>query len=45
MFERWHWTLENVESMEFEDFILLADAVADLNRRDIEARKAMTRGR
>lgn len=40
MFERWHWTLEDVEALDFFDFCILADAVSHLNKRDIEARKA-----
>lgn len=36
MFDRWHWTLEDVEALDFEDFLLLADAVQELNKRDAE---------
>jgi hypothetical protein len=37
IFERFHWTLEDVEKLDFDDFILIADGVQELNRRDAEA--------
>ncbi len=37
MFERWHWNLPDVEELDWDDFLLLADAVEELNRRDAEA--------
>jgi hypothetical protein len=37
IFERFHWTLEDVERLEFVDFCLIADGVTELNRRDAEA--------
>jgi hypothetical protein len=40
IFERFHWTLEDVENMEWDDFCLVADGVQELNRRDAEAMKA-----
>jgi hypothetical protein len=45
MFERWHWTLENVDNMDFDDFCLLADSVDHLNKRDQEARAAQAKGK
>lgn len=48
MFERWHWTLDDVENIEYEDFVMLADAVDQLNRRDAEIiknRQAAAQGR
>ena len=39
IFERFGWTLEDVERMEFFDFILVADGVQALNQRDAEAYK------
>ncbi|MCS3449842.1 hypothetical protein M2222_001337 [Bradyrhizobium elkanii] len=40
VFERFHWTLETVDRMDFDDFILVADGVQALNQRDAEAIKA-----
>ena len=40
IFERFHWTLETVEAMEWDDFLLVADGVHELNKRDAEALKA-----
>jgi hypothetical protein len=40
IFERFHWTLEDVDAMEFDDFVLVADGVQELNKRDAEAFKA-----
>jgi hypothetical protein len=40
IFERFHWTLETVEAMEWDDFLLVADGVQALNQRDAEAFKA-----
>jgi hypothetical protein len=37
IFERFGWTLEDVERMEFFDFCLVADGVQELNKRDAEA--------
>jgi hypothetical protein len=37
IFERFHWTLEDVEAIDFDDFCLIADGVQELNRRDAEA--------
>ncbi len=37
MFERWHWTMSDVEALDWEDFTLLADSVQALNKRDAEA--------
>lgn len=39
MFERWHWTLEDVERLDWDDFVLLSEAVHDINRREAEAYK------
>jgi hypothetical protein len=36
IFERFHWTLEDVERLDWDDFILIADSVQELNRRDAE---------
>jgi hypothetical protein len=36
IFERFHWTLEDVEALEWDDFLLIADGVRELNRRDAE---------
>jgi hypothetical protein len=36
IFERFGWTLEDVERMEFFDFCLVADGVYELNKRDAE---------
>jgi len=44
MFERWHWDLvQNVDPMDFEDFILLADVVQHLDQRDMKSRQAAMR--
>lgn len=45
MFERWHWTLNDVDDMEFDDFTLLADVVHELNQRDMKAREAASKRR
>jgi hypothetical protein len=37
IFERFHWTLEDIEALDFDDFCLIADGVTELNRRDAEA--------
>jgi hypothetical protein len=37
IFERFGWTLGDVDDMEFFDFCLVADGVAELNKRDAEA--------
>lgn len=39
IFERFHWTLETVEQMDWDDFLLVADGVQALNQRDAEAIK------
>jgi hypothetical protein len=44
IFERFKWTLEDVENLEFFDFILIADGVQFLNKRDAEA-MAKARGK
>lgn len=44
MFERWHWTLDDVEQLDYSDFCIFADAVKTLNERDAEA-IAKARGR
>jgi len=36
IFERFHWTLEDVEALDFSDFCLIADGVQALNRRDAD---------
>jgi hypothetical protein len=36
IFERFGWTLEDVEKLEFADFCMIADGVAELNKRDAE---------
>jgi len=36
IFERFHWTLEDVEALDFTDFCMIADGVKELNRRDAE---------
>lgn len=43
MFERWHWTLEDVERLEWEDFLILAQAVNEINRKEAEAYKQARR--
>lgn len=37
IFERFHWTLEDVDNLEFTDFCMIADGVFELNKRDAEA--------
>jgi hypothetical protein len=44
MFERWHWNLEDVECLDFEDFVLFADACQALYERDMENAKTRTQG-
>jgi hypothetical protein len=39
IFERFGWTLEDVDRMDFDDFMLVADGVQALNVRDAEALK------
>lgn len=39
IFERWKWTLSEVEALDWDDFCLFADAVQELNRREAEANK------
>jgi hypothetical protein len=36
IFERFGWTLEDVEKLEFDDFCMIADGVSELNKRDAE---------
>jgi hypothetical protein len=36
IFERFHWTLEDVEALEWDDFCLIADGVQELNKRDVD---------
>jgi hypothetical protein len=36
IFERFHWTLEDIEALDWWDFMLIADGVQELNRRDAE---------
>ena len=36
IFERFHWTLEDVEALDWYDYLLIADGVQELNRRDAE---------
>jgi hypothetical protein len=43
MFERWHWTMEDVDELEFDDFTLLADTVGEINKREAEARNNANR--
>jgi hypothetical protein len=43
MFERWHWTLSDVEDCEWDDFILLADTVEAINKQEAEARRKAAR--
>lgn len=38
VFERWHWTMSEVEAMDFEEWYQIADAVEALNKRDAKAR-------
>lgn len=45
IFERFHWTLEDVEAMDWGDFCLVADGVQELNRRDAEAIKTAQGGK
>jgi hypothetical protein len=45
IFERFKWTLEDVEAMDFFDFCLVADGVQHLNKRDAEAYAAARAGR
>lgn len=40
IFERWKWTLTEVEALDFDDFVALADAVQELNKREADAMKA-----
>jgi hypothetical protein len=37
IFERFGWTLDDVENMEFLDFCMVADGVQQLNQRDADA--------
>jgi hypothetical protein len=37
IFERFHWTLQTVEELEWDDFLMIADGVSELNTRDAEA--------
>lgn len=39
MFERWHWDLGTVERLDWDDFVLLAETVRELNRREMEAQR------
>ncbi|MDB5610667.1 MAG: hypothetical protein JWP25_7567 [Bradyrhizobium sp.] len=36
IFERFKWTLEDVEALDFSDFLLISDGVAALNQRDAD---------
>ena len=45
IFERFGWTLGDVEDLEWVDFCMVADGVAELNRRDAEARVKARGGR
>lgn len=38
MFERWHWSMSDVEDMDFEEWFDIADVVEALNKRDAKAR-------
>jgi hypothetical protein len=38
MFERWHWSMGQVEELDFEEFTVLADTVQEMFKRDAEAR-------
>ncbi len=36
IFERFHWTLGDVEALEWDDFCVISDGVKALNERDAE---------
>jgi len=38
VFERWHWTMQDVEEIDFEEWYEIADVVEALNKRDANAR-------
>lgn len=38
MFERWHWTMADVEALDFDEFCLLADTITEINKREAKAR-------
>ncbi|BCM87896.1 hypothetical protein [Methylobacterium indicum] len=43
MFERFHWTMEAVEQMDWSDFIDIADGVKLMYKREEDARRAAQR--
>ncbi|WP_316201038.1 hypothetical protein [Bradyrhizobium sp. SZCCHNS30571] len=45
IFERFGWTLDAVEALEWDDFLLIADGVQFLNKRDQEAMEAAQKAR
>lgn len=44
IFERFGWTLGDVEALDWFDFMLVADGVQELNKRDAEARARAAQG-
>jgi hypothetical protein len=38
VFERWHWSMSDVDEMDFEEWFDIADVVEALNKRDEKAR-------
>jgi len=39
MFERWHWSMQDVDDLDFDEFCLLADTIEITTKREAEARR------
>lgn len=38
MFERWHWSMQDVDELDFDEFCLLADTIREIHKREQAAR-------
>lgn len=43
MFERWHWSFDNVEDLEWDDYVAFSDAIEHINKKEADAIKKAQR--